>query len=79
MCIVRGAKRITNKNDKCIILNDFHILPIGGHAGIRRMVNNIKKYYFWPKLEADVIEFIKRCNKCKNKNIPHIILKNLCQ
>lgn len=33
------------------------------------MYNNIKKYYFWPGLEKDVYEFVRRCEKCqKNKH-----------
>lgn len=36
------------------------------------MVNNIKKYYFWPNLEADITEFVKRCDKCqKQKHTSH--------
>ena len=29
------------------------------------MFNNIKKYYFWPGLEKDISQFVKRCEKCQ--------------
>jgi hypothetical protein len=44
--IVKEAQRVENKELRQLILNDFHTLPTGGHAGVQRMTNNIKKYYF---------------------------------
>lgn len=67
LCIVQDVKRINNKDDRRVILNDFHLLPTSGHAGIRRMVRNIKKYYFWPGIDRDVTEFVKRCHQCQKQ------------
>lgn len=66
-CILSKIKRIENKDDKRCILNDFHLLPTSGHAGKRRMLNNIKKYYFWGGLENDISEFVKRCSQCQKQ------------
>ena len=63
--VVRGVTRIIDDEDKTHILNDFHLLPSSGHAGVRRMVNNIKLRFFWPGLETDVREFVKKCPKCQ--------------
>lgn len=41
------------------------MLPTGGHAGINRMYNNIKRYYFWPGMHKDVENFVKRCDECQ--------------
>lgn len=72
LCILNNVRRIEDKDDRKVILNDFHLLPTSGHAGIRRMYNNIKKYYFWPGLENDVTEFIRKCDKCqKHKHSSH--------
>lgn len=67
LCILNNIKRIEDKDDQKVILNDFHLLPSSGHAGIRRMYNNIKKYYFWPGLEKSVKEFIRKCEKCQTQ------------
>ena len=48
-----------------IILNDFHILPTGGHAEIKRMYNNNKNYYWWTGLHRDVEKFVKECDDCQ--------------
>ena len=37
------------------------------------MVKNIKKYYFWPRLQNDVAKFIKKCDNCqKQKHSKHV-------
>ena len=72
--ILNDIKRIEDKDTRKVILNDFHLLPTSGHAGMRRMVNNIKKYYFWPGLQNDVKTFVSKCEKCqKNKHTSHYI------
>lgn len=74
LCILKDIKRIEDKDDQRVILNDFHLLPSSGHAGIRRMYHNIKKYYFWPGLENDITSFVKKCEKCqKQKHSSHHI------
>lgn len=65
ICIIKDVQKITELESQRIILNDFHILPTGGHAGINRMYNNIKKYYFWSNLSRDVEEFVKHCDDCQ--------------
>ena len=65
--ILQDVEKIYEKDDRKVILNDFHLLPTSGHAGIRRMYNNIKKYYFWPGLERDVTDFVKKCEKCQKE------------
>lgn len=65
ICILRGVKRIDNDEDKNFIINDYHLLPTSGHAGVRRMCNNIKKKYYWPGIEKDVKDFVRKCEKCQ--------------
>lgn len=67
ICILKDVERIDDKDDRRVILNDFHLLPSSGHAGMRRMSNNIKKYYYWPGLDSDIKDFVKRCDKCQRQ------------
>ncbi|KAG7301395.1 hypothetical protein JYU34_014336 [Plutella xylostella] len=72
ICLLKGVERIYNKDDKKVILNDFHLLPKSGHAGARRMTNNIKQYYFWPNMDNEIKEYVKKCDKCqKQKHSVH--------
>lgn len=73
LCILNDIERVDNLEDRRIILNDFHLLPTSGHAGIKRMFNNIKKYYFWPGLEKDINNFVKRCTICQKQKYTVIV------
>jgi transposase InsO family protein len=64
--ILSNVKRIMDRKEKTIILNDYHLLPTCGHAGIRRMINNIKRKYYWPELEQEVRNFVRKCSKCQH-------------
>lgn len=65
LLIIKDVIRVTDRDTKIMILNDFHLLPSSGHAGVNRMLNNIKKYYFWPGMSNDVIEYVKKCKPCQ--------------
>lgn len=66
-CILNKVQRINNMDNRRVLLNDFHILPTSGHAGIRRMTNNIKKYYFWPSMTKDIVKYVSECEHCKKQ------------
>lgn len=67
LCIIKDKQRISDKDNQRVILNDFHLLPTSGHAGINRMYNTIKRYYFWPGLRNDIINYVKKCCKCQKQ------------
>ncbi|KAH9636145.1 hypothetical protein HF086_007097 [Spodoptera exigua] len=67
LCIINDVIKITNKDEKKVILNDFHILPTSGHAGERKMYNNIKRRYFWSGLEEDIKNYVQKCEKCQKE------------
>jgi hypothetical protein len=43
--LIRSAQEVKNKKTREVILNDFHMLPTGAHAGINRMTKNIQRHY----------------------------------
>lgn len=63
--VLRGIKKVLNEKEKICILHDYHLLPTSGHAGVRRMINNIKGKYFWTRLENDVRQYVSKCAKCQ--------------
>lgn len=65
--ILKSVQRINNEDDKRVILNDFHLLPTSGHAGIRRMSSNIKKFYYWPSMDRDINQFVSKCEQCQKQ------------
>lgn len=63
--LINEVRRINCKETQQLILNDFHMLPTRGHAGISRMNNNIKRYYYWSGMKNDVEKFGKTCKDCQ--------------
>lgn len=65
LIVIRGVKRVVDEDVKCHILNDFHLLPTSAHAGTRRMINNIKRHFYWSGIDKDVLDYVKKCPKCQ--------------
>ena len=71
--VLKGVEPVNDLRRRTIILNDYHLLPTGGHSGITKMVKNIKKRYTWTGLEKTVTDFVNKCQACqKSKIFKHI-------
>jgi hypothetical protein len=46
------------------ILLWFHCSRFGGHQGITRTVNRLRKFVWWPQMQQYVVEFINACPIC---------------
>ena len=44
----------------------FHASRFGGHQGITRTTNRLKKYVWWPNLQKSVVDFINTCPICNS-------------
>lgn len=40
-------------------------MPIAGHPGTARMLENIDWSYWWPGVEADIANYVKGCQTCQ--------------
>ena len=47
-----------------VILRDFHVKPYSSHQGYEKTLTVVKKFYYWPNLKKDVVEFVARCFDC---------------
>lgn len=68
-------KEIQDENEKRLIMNNFHVLPTAGNAGIKRTLNTIQLTYYWKGMSKNIEEFIKHCTQCQmnklcNKKVP---------
>lgn len=60
---------VTNIDEINEILKFYHSSLLGGHRGVERMKNTIKKLYTWPSLTKDVKEYVENCAICEKSKI----------
>ena len=62
-----------------IILQEKHDNPLGGHFGIAKTVEAVKRTYYWDKIRKDVEDYIQSCDFCQrykaNKQKPFGLLQ----
>ena len=58
--------KCVNEGEAKYILEEIHVRICGDHAGLRSLVSKIiRTGYFWPTMQKDAREFVKRCDKCQ--------------
>ena len=57
--------RCVNEEEAKYILEKIHEGIYGDHAGLRSLISKvIRTGYFWPTLQNNAKEFVKKCDKC---------------
>ena len=68
-----------NKDEAKYILEEIHGGVCGDHASPRSLVSKVIRIgYFWPSMQTDAVELVKRCDKCQRfGNIQRLSAKKL--
>ncbi|CAI7806813.1 unnamed protein product [Closterium sp. NIES-53] len=53
------------EKDLAILLEEFHDVPYAGHFGSKKTLAGIAKYCYWPRMAADVSQFVTSCDTCQ--------------
>jgi len=62
---------LNNKKIKEEILKENHNSVDIGHLGQYRMLELLKRTYWWPGLKEDVKKYIQGCFKCQQNKVQH--------
>ncbi|XP_038973019.1 uncharacterized protein LOC120105044 [Phoenix dactylifera] len=57
LCVPRAAERV------CWI-REAHTSKVAGHFGVTKTLQNLHRYVFWPRIQQDVVRFVKGCVLC---------------
>ena len=49
---------------KKVILREFHAKSYSGHQGYQKILNTVKKFYYWLNQKRDVSEFVAKFFDC---------------
>jgi Integrase core domain/Integrase zinc binding domain/RNase H-like domain found in reverse transcriptase len=52
---------------RCLAL--FHLPRISGHTGSTKMYGHMRKIMYWPRMAADVVEYVSKCPSCAKKSL----------
>ena len=47
------------------LLERCHADPTSGHGGVYRTFQRLRQQAYWPKMQSDVVSFVKRCEICQ--------------
>ena len=53
------------------ILYEAHNTPYTMHPGTTKMYRDLKKYFWWPRMKRDVVEYVARCLTCQQVKAEH--------
>ncbi|XP_054285183.1 uncharacterized protein LOC129001769 [Macrosteles quadrilineatus] len=62
---------IMRKDQQEDMLSDIHVVKeTGVHLGVKKMFNKLNMKYFWRGMYTDVVNFVKKCDKCSDQIDP---------
>uniref|UniRef100_A0A914LJ70 RNA-directed DNA polymerase n=1 Tax=Meloidogyne incognita TaxID=6306 RepID=A0A914LJ70_MELIC len=67
----KGEPRIlVPENLRKKVMEEYHNDTLqGGHLGVKRTLEKIKRNMFWDKMGSDVNEFVKNCDACQKRKV----------
>lgn len=68
VALLNKVTQIDNEDAETIqgIVKRYHDDPIeGGHCGIFRTIEKIRRYYYWKNMTKDIARYVKSCHKCQ--------------
>jgi len=67
----KGRRCVSHKEDKEILLNEFHDSPLSLHPGIEKTYAAMSELFYWPNMYNDVVEYVRTCDKCQRIKASH--------
>ena len=52
------------------IMVGLHDLKIGGHMGVRKTLEKIRRRFYWPGQKSDVVKWCSNCIACNSRKSP---------
>lgn len=71
-----GWKLLVPSNLQSKILLECHDDPKSAHGGITKTISRIKCRYYWPSMNTEIKNYVRKCEVCQTTKTPNIILRN---
>lgn len=60
-----NGQLVVPQSMRSIVLFNYHDSPTAGHYGIDRTISRITPHFYWPKMRAEITNYVKSCIECK--------------
>jgi hypothetical protein len=47
------------------LLHECHDAPTAGHLGKDKTLEQVKRRFYWPRMDADVLQYVRTCDACQ--------------
>jgi hypothetical protein len=64
---------------KKFILDELHKRPYVGHPGYQKMITNLRKLFYWPRMKKDIADYLVKCLECQQVKVENQHLVGLLQ
>jgi hypothetical protein len=62
-----------------LLLHECHDNVTAGHVGVSKMIELVRRKYFWPKQIAHIKQYVQSCHKCQSNKSENASKKGLLQ
>lgn len=63
--IYQPAQIIKDENKILRIIEENHVTPLGGHVGINKLTQKLRRNYYWINMKSTITKYVKSCLFCK--------------
>lgn len=58
-------REVVKPSDRQALLFKNHDSPLSAHGGFFKTADRIKRSFYWPRMDADIREYVAKCETCK--------------
>ena len=66
--LYHGADRLYLPNDQALktrVLGECHDAPTSGHLGKDKTIEQVKRRFYWPGMDAEIQQYVTSCDSCQ--------------
>lgn len=58
-------RQVVKPSEKKSVLRKNHDDPLSAHGGFFKTADRVKRSFYWPKMDADIREYVSKCETCR--------------
>ena len=63
--------KVVKQGEEGALLYLYHNDPTAGHLGEKKIMDRLKRNFFWPNMRQDIKEYIQTCYRCQMQGRPN--------